>query len=73
MYPGWQIRQSGSAPRCEDIFWSAGERRLRSFARAGKTVEVRSVGAKMVEARMVCCPSQALVKVMTVAVVKKVR
>jgi hypothetical protein len=34
---------------------------------------VRSVGAKMVEARKVCCLSQALVKVMTVAAVKKVR
>lgn len=73
MYPAWQIRQSGSAPQCGDIFWSAGERRLRSFARVGKMAEVRTVGAKMVEARMVCCQSQVLVTVMPIAAMKKAR
>ena len=50
MYPGWQIPQSGSDPRCGGIFWLEEERRLRLFARprAGKMVEVRTVETKMV-------------------------
>ena len=72
MYPGWQIPQSGSDPRCEGIFWLAGEKRLRLLARtrAVKLVEVRTVETTMVEARMVCCLSQVL---MIVAAVIKVR
>jgi hypothetical protein len=73
MYPGWQIPQSGFAPRCGGIFWSEAERRLRSFARAGKMAEVRTVGEKMVEARMVGRLSQVLVKEKTAAAAMKAR
>ena len=75
MHPGWQIPQNGSGPLCGGIFWTAGGRRLRSFAgpRVGKMVEVRSVEAKMVEARTAGCPSQVVVMEMTATAVMRVR
>ena len=75
MYLGWQIPQNSSDPLCEGIFWTAGERRPRSLAglRVGKTVEMRTSEARMVEARMAGYLSQVVVMEKTAVAVMRVR
>jgi hypothetical protein len=75
MYPGWQIPQNGSGPLCGGIFWTAGEKILHSFVRprVGKTVEMRTSEAKMVEARKAGYLSQVVVMEMTAVAMTRVQ